>query len=161
MPSKSLGCYFFLYIVINGYFGFNGNNMRKCNSIFLIDDSELDNYANRRLIEKLDITSDLKIFKNGLEAVNYFKILSQIDSLPDLILLDLSMPVMDGFSFLKTFRDMRIKNSEKIKIVVLSSSSSPVDIQKAQALGCDEYLEKPLSKENIREIYDKVFHDVI
>ncbi|HYG39581.1 MAG TPA: response regulator [Cytophagales bacterium] len=132
--------------------------MKKCKSILLIEDSDLDNYAHRRLIEKLEITEDLKIFKNGLEAINYFKILTEINSPPDIIFLDLNMPIMDGFGFLEHFKSLLLKNKDNIKIVVLTSSSSPVDQKKANMLGSHEYLIKPLTKEKIKEVYEKIFN---
>lgn len=131
--------------------------MKKCRSILLIEDSDLDNFAHRKVIEKLNITDDLRIFKNGLEAINYFKILTEINSPPDLIFLDLNMPVMDGFSFLQHFKSLLLKNKEAIKIVILTSSSSALDRQKANSLGSHEYLTKPLTQEKIMAVYEKVF----
>lgn len=130
--------------------------MKKCKSIFLIDDSIMDNFANSKLIEKLGITESLKVFENGLEAINYFNILNEIDQAPDLVFLDLNMPIMNGFDFLSNFNLLPLKDKQNIKIIILSSSASPVDKQKANMLGCEEYIVKPLTTEKILEVYEKV-----
>lgn len=131
--------------------------MKKCKSIILIDDDPLENLINRKLIVKLDITLEIKTLLNGHEGMNYLRILSQINTPPDLIFLDLNMPVMNGFEFLKNFQSLPLLFRKDLKVVVLTSSMNKDDYEKAQLMGCDGYLIKPLTKEKIREAYDKVF----
>jgi CheY-like chemotaxis protein len=130
--------------------------MKKCELVVLIDDNDFDNFVNKKLIEKSDVAFDLKVLKNGFEGINFLKILSELDKAPDLIFLDLDMPVMNGFEFLKEYNKLSNRN-KNTKIIVLTSSSNPADYNAAKALGCNAYLEKPLTKEKIREVYETVF----
>jgi CheY-like chemotaxis protein len=130
--------------------------MKKCELIVLIDDNDFDNFVNRKLIEKLDLTSDLKVLNNGFEGINFLKILSELGKSPDLIFLDLDMPVMNGFEFLRQFNRLPKEQNKNTRIIVLTSSSNPADYNLAKALGCCAYLEKPLTREKIKEIYEVV-----
>ena len=131
--------------------------MKKCELVLLIDDNDLDNYVNKSVIEKLDIAYEIKVLKNGLEAINYLKTLLEVDRFPDLIFLDLNMPVVNGFEFLKQYNALKKTGNKEIKIVVLTSSSSDVDYSTAKSLGCSAYLEKPLTKAKISEVYNFIF----
>jgi CheY-like chemotaxis protein len=75
--------------------------------------------------------------------------------LPDVILLDLNMPIMGGFEFLDAFRELRIPGQAKVKIVILSSSDDPVDIRRASEMGIHHYITKPVSIDKL----GKVLHD--
>lgn len=130
--------------------------MKKCELIVLIDDNDFDNFVNRKLIEKLELTTDLKVLNNGFEGINFLKILSELGKSPDLIFLDLDMPVMNGFEFLRQFNRLAKEENKNARIIVLTSSSNPSDYNLAKALGCSAYLEKPLTREKIKEIYEMV-----
>ncbi|HYG37854.1 MAG TPA: response regulator [Cytophagales bacterium] len=131
--------------------------MKKCNSVILIDDDPLENLINRKLIEKLDFTQKIEVFSNGFEGINFLKILLQVDNPPDVIFVDINMPIMNGFEFLKEFHLLPKEFKQKIKVIVLTSSLSENDHKTAQLIGCDGYLTKPLTKEKIREEYEKIF----
>src|SRR6187402_2517417 len=98
--------------------------MKKCNLIVLIDDNEFDCFVNRRIIEKLDFANELNVLKNGLEGIELIKTLFESQKSPNLIFLDLDMPVMNGFDFLKQYNALRKPLSHDTKIVVLTSSSN-------------------------------------
>ncbi|HYG38334.1 MAG TPA: response regulator [Cytophagales bacterium] len=120
-------------------------------SILLIDDNQVDNFINKRLIQILDLAEDVKVFNNGLEGINYLKILSQVDKGPDVVFLDLNMPVMDGLTFLKEYKELPQHFKDTIKVIVLTSSAYPVDFKTLEILGFDDYLTKPLTLEKLRE----------
>ncbi len=115
------------------------------NKILVVDDAEMfqNIYRSKLMSEGFQVT----IANNGMEAI---KILSE--EKPDLILLDLNMPVMDGFKVLQAVKsDPKLSS---IHIIVLSSRGQPDEIEKAVNLGADGYLIKATTKPN--EVVGKV-----
>jgi CheY-like chemotaxis protein len=113
--------------------------------ILLVEDDELDIISVRRSLKKLDILYDLQTAYNGKEAL---QILGQESAteLPDVILLDLNMPKMNGIEFLK-----HLRNDEKlrhIRVFVMTTSSETVDRSVAEKLGISGYIIKPLNYNN-------------
>ncbi|HYG39672.1 MAG TPA: response regulator [Cytophagales bacterium] len=130
--------------------------MKHCKSVILIDDDPIENLVNKKLIEDLSLTESIKIMFNGYEGMNYLRILNQLDLPPDIIFLDLNMPIMDGFEFLTKFHKLPFEFTKDIKVIVLTSSVSERDYNKAKLIGCDGYLIKPLTKKKIKEECKKV-----
>lgn len=114
----------------------------KRNSILLVEDDELDVISFERTLKKLGIEYDLHIAHNGKEALNLLTDeQNQID--PDVILLDLNMPKMNGVEFLKTLRgDKKLKH---LKVFIMTTSSEISDRSITEELGIDGYIIKPLS----------------
>lgn len=125
----------------------------------IIDDDKI--YVNlvKKIIEIKKLSENLLIFKNGLEALDYFKvILSNMteDKLPDIIFLDLNMPVMDGWEFLGEF--IKIKNNfdKKITLYVVSSSIDPRDLERAKSFNLvTDYLIKPIELKKFEKIFNR------
>jgi CheY-like chemotaxis protein len=128
--------------------------------ILLVDDSDVDNFINKRLIDLLDLQIDVEIANNGRVAIAYIKESIVTDTVPDLIFLDLNMPVLDGLGFLKEYQSMPSEVKRKIKIVILTSSSNPVDSETLQALGFQDYLTKPLTDPILRMKLKEVYADL-
>ena len=125
----------------------------------IIDDDNI--YVNlvKKIIEIKKLSRNLIIFKNGQEALDYFKPnlekMSQ-EGLPDIIFLDLNMPVMDGWEFLGEF--VKIKNSfnKKINLYVVSSSIDPRDLERAKSFNLvADYLIKPIELKKFEKIFDQ------
>jgi CheY-like chemotaxis protein len=122
--------------------------MKKIINILLIEDDTLDQMEVQRTLQKKDILFKLKIAKNGEEA---FILLSEkVSDLfigkPDIIILDLNMPKMNGFEFLKQIKgDEHLKD---IKVFVLTTSEENEDKTKAIGLGAAGFLTKPLKLES-------------
>lgn len=124
----------------------------KVNFILLIDDDPINNYLNLRLLNGLGVAEEIKVCLNGMEALEFLvQLYNKNDHSPDLILLDINMPVLDGFEFLKAFNDLNIKQKDNTKIVMLTTSSALSDIEKIEALGY-EIVNKPLTEEKIINI---------
>ena len=126
--------------------------MLEPNLILLADDDENDMFLVRRAFEKAGVPHSVIVAENGQHAVDYLANASPngnepLVPLPALLLLDLHMPLMDGFdvlSWLATRPDLN-----KVAVVVLSSSSLDQDIEKARALGADDYQIKPSRFEDL------------
>ncbi len=126
--------------------------------LVVIDDDEVFTFLTTKAIEKTQLVDDIKVFHNGLEALNFLKENeNNLEELPEVILLDLSMPIMDGWQFLDEFVKLNPKIGKKIVIYVCSSSISPDDIKKAKEISTvSDYIIKPVSKEMLAEIIKKL-----
>ncbi|MES2394903.1 MAG: response regulator [Bacteroidota bacterium] len=110
--------------------------MRKCISIMLIDDNEIDLMRNQKIIESINFPGAILPFSNAWNALKYLRLIKDMNAnhgifAPDIILLDIYMPIMDGFTFLAEYDKLKISKQNKITIFMLSSSSNPVEIEKA------------------------------
>ena len=127
--------------------------MEKIHSILLIDDDDINNYINIRLLNKMDLVNDIATVHNGDQAIRYIdSIQEKGGNLPQLILLDLSMPVMDGFDFLSAFEKMEFPNKESISIAILTSSIYSKDLSRLKEFNIAGVLNKPLTYKQIAEL---------
>lgn len=124
--------------------------MHKLKRVLLVDDDEISNMISHRLITQLNIAENITTLNNGKEAIDYLE-RNMIESMPqpELIFLDINMPVMDGFEFLEEMqKDNRFKETQ-IKVVILTSSADPVDLNRSKKYKIDAYVNKPLSTEKL------------
>ncbi|WP_264549592.1 response regulator [Flavobacterium sp. N2820] len=128
--------------------------MKKIEIIALIDDDPAFVFITEKIIEKTNHFKEVKVFDNGLYALNYLKEnLNNDTHLPNIIFLDLSMPVMDGWQFLDEYALLEIKNKSKITVYICSSSISPYDITRAKSISdVTDFIIKPITKEKLTEI---------
>lgn len=112
-------------------------------SFLLVEDDEVDIMNVKRAFEKNKITNPLHIARDGLEALELLKRKPKIDNFPNVILLDLRMPKMDGIEFLKSIR----ANSElkKLIIIVLTTSDDDRDVFSAYDQNVAGYIVKPIT----------------
>ncbi len=128
--------------------------MKKLNKVLLVDDDPASNFLSKMTIVENDQTTLVDEVKNGREALEY---LLSVDACPELILLDLNMPVIDGIEFLEIYKDY-VKCKDYSKIVILTSSQRSND--KAQALNSglvSDFIEKPLTEDTFRLLIEKHF----
>ena len=120
----------------------------KTRSVWLIDDDSVSNMIHSEFFHEHFPSIQIKTFEKAEEALHELKqnIKSKEDSLiPDLILLDINMPVMNGWDFLKDFHDSMIFMTEQIEVVMLTSSIATEDYRKSlQFPAVIAYLTKPL-----------------
>ncbi|MGV3504573.1 MAG: response regulator [Adhaeribacter sp.] len=140
--------------------------MKRLSGIFLIDDNETSNFLNERLIRRMNLTDHILVFSNGRLALDYLENLSrQIGEgggqlvKPELILLDINMPVLDGFEFLQLFQHLDARVQEGIQIAMLSTSNHPQDTGKAGEFKA-YYLTKPLTLEKMETLLAQKFAGV-
>ncbi|HEX7860078.1 MAG TPA: response regulator [Verrucomicrobiae bacterium] len=115
--------------------------MLKAPYILLAEDSDDDAFFAHRCFRIAGVKVDLKRCENGVDACADLKRCGA--DLPLGVILDLKMPLMDGFETLKWIRDQ--PGFKHLPVVILSSSDIPEDKKRAQKLGCTEYLVKPNS----------------
>lgn len=128
--------------------------MGKFKSILLVDDDD-SNFISKIVINRSGITDSVTCVKNGNEALQYIINSSHPEtpmSYAQIILLDLHMPVMDGFDFLEQLRRSLPNYLKLFKIFILTSSSNPSDIEKTKEYHVEGYINKPLDISKIKLI---------
>jgi len=129
------------------------------NQACIIDDDKLYVSLITMLIEKNNLARELLVFENGQLAFDYFKNAFESGSkkLPEVILLDLNMPVMDGWEFLDAMMPYASQFKERdITINVVSSTINPFEVKKAKSYDIvKEFLTKPISKEAMQNAFSK------
>src|SRR5690349_21087541 len=127
----------------------------KKNVILLVEDDELDVISVQRSLKKLDQEYELHNAYNGVEALELLRGRKGHDAItPDVILLDLNMPKMNGIEFLKELRkDERLKD---VKVFIMTTSGEESDRKEADQLGISGYLIKPLNFTDNRKRTDSL-----
>jgi CheY-like chemotaxis protein len=130
--------------------------MRKLDVACIIDDDELFTYVLSKQMQVIDFCNTALVFRNGREALDYLRpIMENPEALPSVILLDLNMPVLDGWQFLDEF--LRLKPVRKVVIYILSSSIDAADHEKALAYKeVAGFYVKPVTEQNLLEILNEV-----
>jgi CheY-like chemotaxis protein len=130
--------------------------MKKLDIACIIDDDKIFTYVLAKQMKVVNFCENLLVFHNGLEAVKYLKpILESPEVLPDVILLDLNMPIMDGWQFLDEF--VKFKVTKKITVYIVSSSIDVADHAKAATYkAISNFYIKPISRENLEEILTEI-----
>jgi CheY-like chemotaxis protein len=122
-------------------------------NILLVDDDHICNFLTQQILLRMEVANEIHTALNGREAL---KLLTPHENKPgihpDLILLDLNMPIMDGFTFLDEFRQLPISGKEDISIVIVSSSQNPNDVKRTMDKGVSHYLTKPISIVELKSI---------
>lgn len=125
-------------------------------SIFLIDDDPIFVYLTRRIIASIDRQCKINEFTDGELAIRYLaEISDKPELLPDIIFMDISMPVMDGWEFLNEYSQLRPKIKKDIALFIVSSSISPQEVERSKSYtAVSDFLIKPLERGKIVEIID-------
>lgn len=124
--------------------------------VFLVDDSEIDLFIQKRFLEVCDFSEELLMFRSADDAYAALQSVPR-ESVPDVIFLDLNMPDSDGFFFLENFMKLSPSVRDKSKIVVLSSSESAKDRDYAFSFpNVIHFIAKPLKQSDIEDL-KKVF----
>ncbi|MBX9806269.1 MAG: response regulator [Flavobacteriaceae bacterium] len=128
-------------------------------SILCIDDDLITLMLCKMVITKASFSNEIATAKNGEEALRYFNTLKQTNSnsdlkkQPQLIFLDLNMPVMGGWEFLDSFSTSDYSDYNSTKVIILSSTIDPEDLEKSKKYPMViDFLSKPISKEMLEYI---------
>ena len=130
---------------------------KKYRTVMLIDDNEIDNLINQKMIEAASVTEHIYTHTGAKSAIEFLKNMEKLEMadqvLPDLIFLDIDMPLMDGFQFLDEFEKLSNVAKKKCKIVMLTTSINPQDFNRSKKYeNVRLYLNKPLSHESIMNL---------
>lgn len=128
--------------------------MKPLNNLFLIDDDDTFVFLTKRIIQSTNIANQIKVFSNGKDAIDFlYEVADKKDLLPEVIFLDLSMPILDGWGFLEEFVRLKPKLGKKITIYIVSSSVSPHDLERAKNISVvSDFIIKPLTREKLLEV---------
>jgi CheY-like chemotaxis protein len=126
--------------------------------VYLIDDDDIYVFLTKKTILKVREDVDVEVFSDGLQAITHLKeIQHQPDLLPDVIFLDLNMPVMDGWAFLNEYQHLVPAFTKQNELYIVSSSISPHEIERSKTFPVvSEFIIKPLVKEKFLEILEKL-----
>ncbi|MDX5348765.1 MAG: response regulator [Hymenobacteraceae bacterium] len=138
--------------------------MRKLHGVLLIDDDDTSNFLNDRLLRRMNIAENIRTFKNGKQAFDYLYNVSNHNYeqenhdyfQPELIFLDINMPVMDGFEFLDLYERLNPDFRKNIVMAVLTTSTHPQDTNRVKSYSA-EYMTKPLTPEKVEALLKKYF----
>jgi len=130
------------------------------NKILFVDDDPITLMLCKKVIERAEFSKEIVTANNGEDAIKYFDNLkSKINSddtltLPELMFLDLNMPVMGGWEFLDIFsKENYHMVFPNLKVIVLSSTIDPKDIEKSKSYSMViDFLSKPITKEILKSI---------
>jgi CheY-like chemotaxis protein len=122
--------------------------------IWVVDDDVIYQTIIQKLIKKAGVFSAHSSFMNGKEAINTLaNTIQESEYLPDVILLDINMPVMDGWEFMEEIKMMKSKISKKIIIYIVSSSIAIEDKNKSKTFtDIFGYIPKPISVDDLISI---------
>ena len=127
--------------------------MKKLNLVLIVDDDEISNYVTTVTIQHFHEYAEIKTALNGVEAMNFF--LQNPENVPEIIFLDINMPLMNGFEFLDWYESSVFNGTTKI--CMLTTSVSRDDKEKAgEYADVIDYIEKPLKYESINELLVKL-----
>jgi CheY-like chemotaxis protein len=127
---------------------------KKIGNLWIIDDDPMASFYIKRLAELGELANIITIFDKGRGAMDYLlQHHKSKEQLPDVILLDLYMPEMDGWTFLKVFADHQDQFVKAIEIFIISSSDHLKDINKARSIPhVKAYLQKPVTLEVLKNL---------
>ncbi|WP_026462544.1 response regulator [Adhaeribacter aquaticus] len=131
--------------------------------IMLVDDDDTTNYLNKRLLEGLNAAESIIVVKDGEQALEYLnhacdESKSAEYPCPDLIFMDIKMPVMDGFEFLEAYKDSGLVQKQNITLFMLTSSASFYDLERLKQFPeVKRHYSKSLTEPDVKAIYEEFF----
>ncbi|MDH5257326.1 MAG: response regulator [Gammaproteobacteria bacterium] len=122
-------------------------------TILLVEDNKNDELLAIRALKKTNVNSHISIARDGVEAINFI-FNSDTEKLPELILLDLNLPKLNGLEVLKKIKSNSA--TARIPVVIMSSSVEKNDINSSYALGANSYLRKPVDFGDFTSMVDSL-----
>jgi len=122
--------------------------------VMLVDDNDTDNFISKRIIEITKFAQRVEVKNSGKSALDYLREnQDKVEDLPNLIFLDINMPIVDGFVFLYEFEKFNETIKDKCKVIILSSSDNKRDIDKiVNNNHVIKFITKPLTETALEEV---------
>jgi len=133
---------------------------KKLRSVVLVDDNETTSFLNNRLLNRLEVAEQILTFSRAEQAYQYLwgeQAAAATDEVPELVFVDLKMPGMDGFEFLKLYNELPADSKQKTVMAVLTTSMHAADTARVAQYPDVEYLAKPLTEEKMTKLLKKRF----
>lgn len=120
--------------------------------VLLVEDDSIFLLLATKILERIGFSAEqIQVARTGKEAIDIINdSRAQAHALPDVILLDLKLPVMDGFEFLSEFNKMPERNQSQV--IIVTSSINPDDAKRADRMGISEYITKPMREDTLRSM---------
>ncbi len=134
--------------------------MKKINTFCIVDDDDLYQFTTTHLLKKSELVNKIIVFSNGLSAINFLKEeIGNEENIPDVVFLDINMPVMDGWEFLEEYLLIKPMIPKTVVIYMVSSSVDEKDVIKAKSISeLSGYLVKPISSDHIMDVISGVLN---
>ena len=130
----------------------------KLKHLLLVDDDPTTNFFNRHLIGKMNLFEQIHEAENGQVALEKIAALQEIGEAPDMILLDINMPIMNGFEFLDNYNGLDRSIKASVVVCMLTTSLAKEDLERSKDYDIlDDYIDKPLYEDKMRELILKYF----
>jgi CheY-like chemotaxis protein len=128
--------------------------VKKSQTICIIDDDDIYLFLSKKTIHRFNADIQISTYGNGEDAINAFrKMILSNETLPDIILLDINMPIMDGWQFMDNYKQLNSQISHNISVYISSSSLDPADIERSKKhTEVKGFLHKPLDNETLMQI---------
>ncbi|MBL0048041.1 MAG: response regulator [Bacteroidetes bacterium] len=134
--------------------------IKKLNCILLIDDNPDDNFYHERVIQKSNAAHSVLAKTSAKEALDFLAAKKAGEAPPELILLDINMPGMNGWDFLEAYQKLDSELKSQAVVVMLTTSQNPDDKKKAEKINIiSDFKTKPLTKETLEEILIAFFSE--
>ena len=138
--------------------------MDKIKHILVIDDDSIDNFVSKTLIEKSNLVEQVTTIDDARDAIEYLKdqIAEKATELPNIIFLDINMPAMSGWDFLKEFSEIDPQYTDNISLIIFSSYIHAEEVRKLMSFQCVNcYQRKPLSLSIVKKICLEYMEDTL
>ena len=129
-------------------------------SVLLVDDDSTTNFLNKALLTRMGVTQQVLTAENGEQALRTLGqtcLGPESAACPQLIFLDMNMPVLNGLAFLEAYAQMPLAQRQAVVVVMLTTSLHPIDVARAQELPIAGFLNKPLTQEKVQTLLQEHF----
>lgn len=127
-------------------------------NLLVIDDDDINIFIIKKIVEKADLNINMVSKGNGEQAIAYIKdLIANQEQFPNLMLIDINMPIMNGWEFIEAYQMLNIQQS--VDMYILSSSVYENDIEKTKSYtSVKGFISKPLSIERLKELVNGIGH---